>query len=229
MSMDGMAMPGGWTMSMMWMRMPGQTWLGAATSFVGMWTVMMVVMMLPVWVPMLWRYRRSAAGGEATHPSLAATLVSAGYFLVWIVPAIAVFPLGVTLAAIEMDRPALARAVPMLTGVVVVIAGALQLTRWKARSLARCRTIPGSCAGKNPTAFRHGLSLGLHCARCCGHLMAIPLVMGVMDLGAMGLMAAAIAVERLAPAGERAARLIGAAIVFAGWVLVVRAAAALPS
>src|SRR5580765_364462 len=29
-SMDGMAMPGGWTMAMTWMRMPGQTWPGAA-------------------------------------------------------------------------------------------------------------------------------------------------------------------------------------------------------
>ena len=34
-------MPGGWTMSMAWMRMPGQTWPGAAASFLGMWVVMM--------------------------------------------------------------------------------------------------------------------------------------------------------------------------------------------
>jgi hypothetical protein len=27
-----MAMPGGWTMSMMWMRMHGQTWIGSATA-----------------------------------------------------------------------------------------------------------------------------------------------------------------------------------------------------
>ena len=32
-----MEMPGGWTMSMMWMRMPGQTWLASATSFLLMW------------------------------------------------------------------------------------------------------------------------------------------------------------------------------------------------
>ena len=32
-SMPGMPMPGGWTMSMAWMRMPGQTWIGAAASF----------------------------------------------------------------------------------------------------------------------------------------------------------------------------------------------------
>ena len=46
-AMGGMLMPGGWTMSMAWMRMPGQTWLGAAASFIGMWVVMMVAMMLP--------------------------------------------------------------------------------------------------------------------------------------------------------------------------------------
>jgi hypothetical protein len=28
----GMGMPGGWTMSMMWMRMPGQTWFGSGIA-----------------------------------------------------------------------------------------------------------------------------------------------------------------------------------------------------
>jgi predicted metal-binding membrane protein len=36
---------------------PGQTWPGAAASFLGMWVVMMVAMMLPSLVPMLRRYR----------------------------------------------------------------------------------------------------------------------------------------------------------------------------
>ncbi len=49
-AMGEMPMPGGWTMSMAWMRMPGQTWPGAAASFLGMWVVMMVAMMLP-WSP----------------------------------------------------------------------------------------------------------------------------------------------------------------------------------
>ena len=58
-AMGEMPMPGGWTMSMAWMRMPGQTWPGAAASFLGMWVVMMVAMMLPSLVPMLWRYRQA--------------------------------------------------------------------------------------------------------------------------------------------------------------------------
>jgi predicted metal-binding membrane protein len=53
------------------------------------------------------------------------------------------FPLGVALAAAEMRMPALARAVPMAVGVVVVIAGALQFSAWKARHLACCREAPG--------------------------------------------------------------------------------------
>lgn len=35
-AMAGMRMPGGWTMSMAWMHMPGRTWSGTAVSFVGM-------------------------------------------------------------------------------------------------------------------------------------------------------------------------------------------------
>ena len=58
-TMGGMPMPGGWTMSMAWMRMPGQTWPGAAASFLGMWVVMMVAMMLQSLVPMLWRYHQA--------------------------------------------------------------------------------------------------------------------------------------------------------------------------
>ena len=43
----GMAMPGGWTMSMAWMRMQDQNWPAAVFAFVGMWFVMMAAMMLP--------------------------------------------------------------------------------------------------------------------------------------------------------------------------------------
>ena len=56
MSMAEMPMPDGWTMSTMWLRMCGQTWLDAAMSFVAMWLAMMVTMMLPSLTPVLWRY-----------------------------------------------------------------------------------------------------------------------------------------------------------------------------
>jgi predicted metal-binding membrane protein len=54
--------------------------------------------------------------------------------------------------------------------------------------------------------------------------MAILLVIGVMDLRAMAVVAAAITVERLAPAGERVARGTGAVAVGAGLFLIAQAA-----
>ena len=225
-AMGGMPMPGGWTMSMAWMRMPEQTWPGAATSFVGMWVVMMVAMMLPSLLPMLWRYRQAVAGTGQTRLGPLTALVGLGYFVVWTVFGIAAFPLGVALAAIEMEQPALARAVPIAVGVVVLIAGVLQFTTWKAHHLACCREAPGrgrTVPADAGTAWRHGLRLGLHCGYCSAGLTATLLVVGVMDLRAMAAVTAAITVERLAPCGERVARAIGAVLNGAGVYLIARA------
>jgi predicted metal-binding membrane protein len=225
-AMGAMAMPGGRTMSMAWMRMPGQTWPDAAVSFLAMWAVMMAAMMLPSLLSMLWRYRQAVGRTGEMRLGFLTVLVGAGYFFVWTAVGMAIFPLGVALAAVTMELPALARAVPVAAGGVVLIAGALQFTEWKARHLACCREAPGrdrQVPADAGTAWRHGVSLGLHCSFCCANLTAILLVLGVMDLGAMAVVTAAITAERLAPAGEKIARVLGAVAVGAGLVLIVRA------
>jgi predicted metal-binding membrane protein len=73
------------------------------------------------------------------------------------------------------------------------------------------------------TAWKHGLRLGLHCSLCCAGQVAVLLVVGVMDLGAMAVVTAAMTVERLAPAGEQVARAIGIVGVGAGLLLIARA------
>ena len=227
-AMGGMPMPGGWTMSMAWMRMPGQTWAGAAASFLGMWIVMMVAMMLPSLVPMLCRYREAVGGlGEGRLGWLTA-LVAAGYFFVWTCVGVAAFPLGAGLAELEMQHLPLARAVPIAAGAVVVLAGLLQFTAWKTRHLACCRKTPGpvpALPARAAAAWQHGLRIGLHCTRCCAGLIGILLVIGIMDLRAMAVVAAAITIERLAPAGERVAHAIGVAVIAAGLFQIARAAA----
>jgi predicted metal-binding membrane protein len=62
---------------------------------------------------------------------------------VWTLFGMSTFALGIALAALEMQLPALARAVPIAVGVVVLIAGALQFSAWKAHHLACCREAPG--------------------------------------------------------------------------------------
>jgi predicted metal-binding membrane protein len=225
-AMGEMSMPGGWTMSMMWMRMPGQPWASAGASFTGMWVVMMVAMMLPCLVPMLWWYRKAIARTGSRYPGSLTVLVAIGYFLVWTVFGMIAYPVGVALAAAEMRQAALAHAVPMAVGVIVLIAGAVQLTSWKARQLACCRAAPG-CGRTLPaaagTAWRYGLQLGLRCSSCCAALTAVLLVGGVMDLRVMAAVTAATTLERLAPAGGQVARAIGALMVGAGVLLTARA------
>jgi predicted metal-binding membrane protein len=226
-AMGKMPMPGGWAMSMAWMRMPGQTWPGAAASFLGMWVVMMMAMMLPSLVPMLWRYRQAVGWtGESRLAPLTA-LVGLGYFFVWTLFGLALFPLGVGLAAVEMELPALARAVPVAIALVVFIAGALQFSRWKAHYLACCREAPGrgrTLPADPSTAWRQGVHFGIHCSLSCANLTVVLIVIGVMDLRAMALVTAAITAERLAPASEHVARAIGAIVVGAGLLLIAQAA-----
>jgi predicted metal-binding membrane protein len=230
-AMGGMLMPGGWTMSMAWMRMPDQTWAGAAVSWLGMWVVMMVAMMLPSLVPMLLRYREAVTGGAETRLGLLTALVAMGYFCLWTLLGMVVLPLGFALAAAEMQYPVLSRAVPAALGVIVLIAGACQFTAWKAHHLACCREA-SACVREYPrelrrdagAAWRHGMRLGLHCSFCSAGLTAILLVMGVMDLRVMAVVTTAITAERLAPAGERVARAIGVMAVGAGLLLLARAA-----
>jgi predicted metal-binding membrane protein len=225
-AMGEMPMPGGWSMSMAWMRMCGQTWPGAAASFTGMWAVMMVAMMLPSLTPMLWRYREAIECTDEGRAGWLTALVGVGYFFVWTALGMGAFAIGSALVALEMQVPVLARAVPVAAGVVVLIAGALQFTEWKARHLACCRD---ACAcgralqADAVTALRHGLRLGLHCSICCAGLTAILLVIGVMDLRVMSAVTAAITLERLLPGGERVARVIGVVVIVAGLALVVRA------
>ena len=230
--MDSMPMSGGGMMSMAWMPMCGQGWGGAAASFLAMWAVMMAAMMLPSSIPVWWRYRQ-AFGRKGEWPdALPIALAAAGYMLVWMLVGAAVYPLGAAIAVATIRYPALARAVPIATGLVVLIAGMLQLTRWKSHQLAccrpdACRESPG-CGRALPVgacaALRHGLRLGAHCSQCCAGLTAVLLVTGIMDVPGMVAVTAGITLERLAPAGERVARLIGVVVIFAGLLLLVRAA-----
>ncbi|RQS73865.1 DUF2182 domain-containing protein [Burkholderia sp. Bp8963] len=229
-SMGGVPMAGGWMLSTAWGRLCGQTWPGAAAAFLGMWGAMTVAMMLPSLAPTLWRYREAvgvaSVTGAARRGRLTA-LVGAGYFSVWGAFGLAVFPAGALLAGLAVRLPGLARTFPVLAGAVVLLAGALQFTEWKARRLACCRgeaTHAASLRACTGTAWRHGLRVGLHCGACCANLMAIAFATGVMDLRVMAVVAVAIAAERIAPDGARAARIVGRVAVVAGLWLIARAA-----
>jgi predicted metal-binding membrane protein len=172
---------------------------------------------------MLLRYRDAVGGTGETQLGRLTALVALGYFSVWTAFGMAAFSVGAVMATVEMRHATLARAEPIAVGLVVLIAGGLQFTAWKAQHLACCRAVPRRrlmLPASADSAWRHGIRLGLHCGYCCAGLTAILLVIGVMNVPAMAVVTAAITLERLAPAGERIARAIGAVALVAGlWLI----------
>ena len=205
-AMGEMAMPGGWTVSHMWMLMPAQSWLGATASFVGMWVVMMMAMMLPSVTPALVRYHDSLGRAGAGRVGALTMVVGLGYFGVWAVLGAVIFPVGVMFADIAMREPVMSRAVPTAKAAVVLISGLIQFAIWNAPHLPLCRT--GFGRDQAPTdlsgAWRYGLRLGLHCCQSCAGLTLLVLSLGAMDWRVMLL--ATVAVTARHYASERNAR-----------------------
>jgi predicted metal-binding membrane protein len=188
-------------------------WAAGAASFVATWTVMMAAMMLPSLAPALRRGSRPL-------------VLALGYLSPWAALGVAVHLAGAALAAAAVRRPDLAPAIPVASGVVVLLAGALQFTAWKAHHLARYRAAADDGRGGSPSAaaaWRHGLRLGLHCIRSCAGPTAVLLALGAMDVRVMAAVTLAVTAERLALRGLLAARVGGAAAVGAGLALIAAA------
>jgi predicted metal-binding membrane protein len=204
----GMPMPGGWTMSMAWMRMPGHSWTFAAAIFLGMWSLMMTAMMLPCLGVMLARYRESVTTSSRSPHQIIA--VAAAYLLVWIAAGALVYPIGVAIAAIAMRSPSLARAIPFATAAVMLLAGLVQWTSWKQRRLQQCCDTESA---PTTTPWRFGVRLGVRCSLCCATFMTAFLVTGVMSIPGMAAATLAITVERIAPRPALTARLLGVVMI----------------
>lgn len=223
----GMEMPGGWTMSMMWMRMAGQTWAESAGMFLLMWLVMMVAMMLPSALPMLMGYRRDLSARESAAVAAPVILVASGYFFVWLAIGAGVYAAGVAFASAAMRFPGLSGVTPALSGVALVAAGCMQFTSWKMAGLCRCRAGVGcrACIARETgwTSWQRGLEQGVSCAVCCAGPMLALLVLGAMNLAAMLVISLVIAAEKLLPRPAFVVRIFGLAALVIGVAVTVRA------
>jgi predicted metal-binding membrane protein len=175
---------------------------------------MMAAMMLPSFAPTLWRYHR-ALGATRVPRAGGWTLVFAlGYAVVWTMIASALY------AVSDASVPSWA------AGAVVLWAGVIQCTQWKAIRLVRCRDAfaPGCVMPCGPrTAFRDGWRFGIDCGLSCAAPTAILFVVGLMDVRAMAAITLVITAERLAPMGTRIARVTGAVAFCAGLIMCLRA------
>jgi predicted metal-binding membrane protein len=222
----GMPMPGHWTMSMTWMVMPEQTWLTAALVFVSMWLAMMIVMMLPSVLPLMLVYRRAAALTDQPHVQRSLWLLASAYFVVWTMFGVVAYAAAMVIAHAAMKWAWVSRAIPVAAACALLVAGCYQLTTWKSVCLKHCRdplALVARYVGDGPVgAVRLGLHHGAMCAGCCWSLMLVQLVLGIMNVGVIGV-AAVIALEKLLARGELVARFAGVATIVGGLVMLLLA------
>jgi predicted metal-binding membrane protein len=192
-----------------------------------MWSVMMVGMMLPAAAPMVLLYAQVARKARRDGSVLPPTAVFvAGYALAW-----TLFSVAATLVQWGLDRASLLS--PMweanstrLGAALLVAAGLYQLTPWKNACLAHCqnpvfyfsRHFRPGVRGALGLGFRHGL----YCLGCCGVLMGLLFVGGVMNLLWIAGLTAFVLLEKAIPIGPWGARVAGVTLVTCGALLLGR-------
>jgi predicted metal-binding membrane protein len=179
---------------------------GGFGLYVSMWVAMTAAMMLPSVTPTLMLVDRLS---RSATPSFAA-----GYLLTWTAIGVTAYALIRLFAGADVD--------PQLTGPLLVLAGVYQLTPLKNACLHRCRSplaFLRAHAGDGP--LRAGAAHGAYCVGCCAGLMLVLFGVGLTSLFWMAAIAAAVAVEKVAPRGDRLSRPIALALIAGGLVVTI--------
>ena len=204
-----------------WMMAPEWDWTQSLLLF-AMWEAMMVGMMLPSAAPTLLLYAvviRKSKDSASTSFRLYA--FACGYLAVWTLFSAAITPLQRMLSDLMLLSPMLELQSRPLSGAMLIIAGAYQLTRFKRSCLKHCRSPaeliverfrPGTMG-----ALRMGFEHGLYCLGCCWALMLLLFVGGVMNLWVIAAITLLILFEKLAPFGMHAGRFSGVLLILAGF------------
>ncbi|MGO8959419.1 MAG: DUF2182 domain-containing protein [Streptosporangiaceae bacterium] len=187
--------------------MTGTMGLGLAV-FVPVWTLMMAAMMLPSVTPTASLYARTVRSNRTVR--VAGLVV--GYLAVWAAAGLPAYGLARLAGWLTGEHPGAARI-----GAVAIfaVAGAYQLTSFKDRCLAHCRSPLGllmhyaSFRGRFRD-LRVGIHNGAYCLGCCWGLMVILIAVGVMNIAAMVGLAALVLVEKTWAWGRATGRLAGA-------------------
>jgi predicted metal-binding membrane protein len=194
--MGQIPMPGGWTMSTMWLPMCGQSWFGAMAGFIGTWAAMMVPMMLPLAVPPLLRYRAALDGAGPWRTFLLMATAGLAWAVAWTMSGVPLYLAGTALARALPGMPALARMMPALAAAAGVAGAGWHLASWRRRSLRPADAVPGPAVFA--AALRQGARLGGHCVRRCTGLTVALLAAGFMETGTMAGAAVVVAAEVVA-------------------------------
>jgi predicted metal-binding membrane protein len=194
-------------------------------TVVAMWLVMVLAMMAPTAVPVLASLRDIVRNDSTT--TWWAFL--GGYLVVWSVVAAVMAVAQWWLSSVGLLDPAGASTSYWLTAALLLAAGGYQFSALKHRCQTECerpmtffwRHWRSGTGG----ALRMGLRHGAVCVGCCWLLMLLAFVAGVASVWFMLLCAVVMAAEKVPAIGRRISVPLGTALLVAGALMAVAAAA----
>lgn len=207
------------------LHLPHDTAAFSVTAFLAltaMWVAMMSAMMAPTawsWVQAFRRFGlHDTRGGRRIVET---ALFAGGYLAAWLLYSLAAA--GLQLALLQQGVfDADAGMPPLLSGGVLVAAGAFQFAPLKRACLTHCRNpfsyLLSRWRNGPANGFRIGFGHGIFCVGCCWALMATALAVGVMNVWWMAALAVAAFVEQVAPKGDQVRVLLGVSLIAAGGV-----------
>ena len=153
------------------------------------WGIMVMAMMLPTLFPLI---RDLRARNQNTAPFIL------GYLAVWLM--FCVMGVGVqwVLRLLEVLNGHMVITDPVISAVVLCLAGAYQLSTYKAKGLKERNKIKGGTSVKpccQDVQRGSGTIYGFACLRCCWPLMLSMFAFGLMNILAMGVLAVIMFME----------------------------------
>lgn len=176
-----------------------------------MWVLMSIAMMLPTALPAF-----ATFDDLPTQRGDFAAMVG-GYMAVWL--GFSAIAAGAQMALWRLglvDQTGLSLSA-VLSGVLLIGAGAYQFSGFKHACITKCRApFAFFMAHWDDGPLRIGVRLGAVCLGCCWALMALAFVGGVMSLAFMGLATLLMIFEKLPELGDRLTRPLGYALIGLG-------------
>jgi predicted metal-binding membrane protein len=172
------------------------------------WVLMMAAMMLPALIP-------AARAGDGSAAFVA------GYLGVWTGAGLAAYAVVEAVRAADPGWLAWDSAGRWITAGVILAVAAYQLTAAKGSCLDRCRREAGRGARAGDGGLPGGVRHGGACVGCCGGLIAVLFLLGLMSLVWMVAVSVLIAAERLLPWRTAAVCAVAATLAVLGvWLAV---------
>ena len=209
---------GGMAISMM---QPMAWTLGTAVLMFFMWWIMMIAMMLPGAAPMILLFATvNRKGAERGNPYVPTGVFAAGYIAMWSAFSVIATALQWGLEKTGLLSSMMASTSFILGGVLLIAAGAWQLTPLKQACLKHCRSPLHFITHRWRTgrlgALCMGFEHGAYCLGCCWFLMGLVFYGGVMNLYWIAGLAVFVLLEKTIPVGHWLGRVTGGGLAIWG-------------